>query len=195
MPIRYSELYDFFSKDKFTAEELSTFIDKTSSKLSEKERDLLLILVNNQLSKFAKKNFNGVKNDSITTTKINDTKDLKIPITSSKKSKTKEKVKDLTYLFDFVNLSTEELADKLQISLKLLKNVFIKHDINFEGIDKLNIAQLTQIEPYIYERMRFVKPKAIINVKRFKKPTNNLNDTYGKFLKYGMSKIIYIRMK
>ena len=179
MAIRYSELSEFFSRDKFTADELSVFIERISTKLSEKERDLLLILVKNQLSKFEKKS--QIPRDK--------------PVTSAKRVKQVDFEYDFSYLSEFLSLSKEQLAEQLKISLKLLINVLSKHGVNPEDCDSFDRASLMKIKLYIKDRLRSIRPKEIKNIKRFKKATSPQDDAYGKLLKYGFSKVIYIRMK
>ncbi|MFD2554587.1 hypothetical protein [Sphingobacterium tabacisoli] len=180
MAIRYSELSHFFSRDKFTADELSIFIEKTSTKLSEKERDLLLILVKNQLSKFEK------KKNQIPSNK---------PIASTKRGKHSESGHDLSFLSEFLYLSKEQLAEQLKISLKLLINVLSKHGIDSSSCDSVDMVSLIKIKSYIQDRLRFIRPKETNNIKRSKQITYAKDDAYGKLLTYGFSKVIYIRMK
>lgn len=180
MAIKYSELSEFFSRDKFTADELSVFIEKISIKLSEKERDLLLILVKNKLSKFEKKNLQTHKNQKIT---------------STKKVENPEIEHDLSFLNEFLYLSKDQLAEQLKISLKLLINVLSKHGIDSNNCDSFDMISLKKIKSYIQDRLRFIRPKEINSVRKYKQVTHSKDDIYGKLLTYGFSKVIYIRMK
>jgi hypothetical protein len=208
---RFSEINTFFNKESFTEDELILLKANVAKRYSEvKERELAESLIKLKLIQFTLEDYSPSKKQSFGEITRRPKKSIrpKNNLRRTSKSKTKKGGKSIsskpTIDYSFIeNLTIEEIAKKLDVSIELILRYLRKHQISLTKESKLEEELFKSEEAFFnnfYRALLRKNPKEKPKIKSITKKKGSRKSiapgVYGGIQKAGgVGKLIYIRKK